>query len=155
MMFSALFSFLGGATLRMVLGHLSEWFTAKTEHNFELDRLRIQSELDQANHTRMIEMLKVQAEMGLKIIEAKRESNLAGLEAEGFNAAIAATSAKAGIYIIDLWNGVIRPFLATVSIFVWVIHLYHVNWVPSPWDLDLMSSALGIFVGGRIKSTGR
>jgi hypothetical protein len=29
------------------------------------------------------------------------------------------------------------------------------GWVLTPWDKELMSMALGIFVGGRIHATGR
>jgi hypothetical protein len=154
-MFTALFTFLGGATVRLLLGHAFDFITKWQDSKNEIAHLRLQGELDAAQHGRNLEAIKVQAELGVKVIEAQTESHVTQVEADAFVEAVKATGQKTGVFLVDLWNGVIRPFLATVCIALWISSLASRHFVLDDWDRSLMSLALGIFVGGRIHATGR
>jgi hypothetical protein len=154
-MFTALFTFLGGATVRLLLGHLFDFITKWQDSKNEIAHLRLQGELDAAQHARNLEAIKVQADLGVKVIEAQTESHVTQVEADAFVEAVKATGQKTGVFLVDLWNGVIRPFLATVCIALWISSLASRHFVLDDWDRSLMALALGIFVGGRIHATGR
>src|ERR1041385_2975573 len=108
-MFTALFSFLGGSVFRAIWGEFSTWMTARQEHHYELERLRIQGDLDAAAHTRNMEATKLQADLGIKTIQVQGEADLGRLDAEGFYRAIEAAQKPTGINWVDAWNGSIRP----------------------------------------------
>ena len=154
-MFTALITFLGSAGIRLALGHLFDFATKWQDSKNEMAHLRLQGELDAAQHARNLEAIKVQAELGVKVIEAQTEAHVTAAEADAFVEAVKATGQKTGVFLVDLWNGVIRPFLATVCIALWISSLWHRSFVLDEWDRALMSMALGIFVGGRIHATGR
>lgn len=154
-MFTALITFLGGATIRLFLGHLFDFITKWQDQKNELARLDLQGRLDAAQHTRNLEAIRVQAELGVKVIEAQAEAHVTQTEADAFVEAVKATGQRTGVVWVDVWNGVIRPFLATVCIGLWITSLAERRFVLDEWDRALMSLALGIFVGGRIQSTGR
>lgn len=154
-MFTALITFLGGATVRLFLGHIFDFITKWQDSKNEIERLRLQGELDAAQHARNLEAIKVQADLGVKVIEAQTESHVTQAEADAFVEAVKATGQKTGIALIDAWNGGIRPFLATVCIGLWISSLVSRGFVLDEWDRALMSLALGIFVGGRIHATNR
>ena len=65
-----------------------------------------------------------------------------------------ATGQKTGVQWVDVWNGVIRPLLASVCIALWVSSMAHRGFVLDEWDRSLMGLALGVFVGGRIQAKG-
>lgn len=154
-MFTALLTFLGGATVRLFLGHLFDFITKWQDQKNELERLRLQGDLDAAQHARNLEAIKVQADLGIKVIEAQTEAHVTQAEADAFVEAVKATGQKTGIVLVDLWNGVIRPLLATMCIALWIASLVERKFVLDDWDRALMSLALGVFVGGRIHATGR
>ena len=154
-MFTALITFLGSAGIRLALGHLFDFVTKWQDSKNELAHLRLQGELDAAQHARNLEAIKLQADLGIKVIEAQTEAHLSQSEADAFVEATKAASQKIGIFAVDLWNGVIRPLLATICIALWIASLWQRKWVLDEWDRSLMSLALGIFVGGRIHATGR
>lgn len=154
-MFTALVTFLGSAGIRLALGHLFDFITKWQDNKNELARLRLQGELDAAQHARNLEAIKVQAGLGIKVIEAQTESHVNQVEADAFLEAVKATGQKTGVLIVDVWNGVIRPLLATICIVLWVTSLATRHFTLDDWDRALMSLALGIFVGGRIHATGR
>jgi hypothetical protein len=154
-MFTALIAFLGSTGIRLALGHIFDFVTKWQDSKNELARLRLQGDLDAAQHARNLEAIKVQAALGVKVIEAQTESHVTQAEADAFVEAVKATGQKTGIVLVDLWNGVIRPTLATVCIGLWIAALWQQHWVLSEWDKALVSAALGIFVGGRIHATGR
>lgn len=154
-MFTALITFLGGATARLVLGHLFDFLTKWQDSRNEIERLRLQGELDAAQHARNLEAIKVQAELGVKVIEAQTVSHVTEAEADAFVEAVKATGQRTGIVWVDVWNGIIRPLLASVCIVLWISSLAERQFVLDDWDRALMSLALGIFVGGRIHATGR
>jgi hypothetical protein len=154
-MFTSLIAFLGSAGIRLALGHLFDFITKWHDSKNEIAHMRLQGELDAAQHARNLEAIKVQAELGVKVIEAQTQAHVTDAEADAFVEAVKATAVKTGIVWVDVWNGVIRPLLATVCIVLWVMALIEQKLVLNEWDRALMSMALGIFVGGRIHATGR
>lgn len=154
-MITALLTFLGGATVRLFLGHLFDFITKWQDQKNELARLELQGRLDAGQHERNLAAIKLQADLGVKVIEAQTESHVTQAEADAFVEAVRATGQKTGIVLVDVWNGVIRPLLATICIVLWIASLAERQWKLDDWDRALMSLALGIFVGGRIHATGR
>jgi len=154
-MFTALFTFLGSTVMRLALGHIFDFVTKWQDSKNELAHMQMQGQLDAAQHARNLEAIKVQADLGVKVIEAQTESHVTSAEADAFVEAVKATGQKTGIVWVDVWNGIIRPLLASVCIALWIRAMGQQGWVLTEWDKQLMSMALGIFVGGRIHATGR
>lgn len=153
-MFATLITFLGGATVRLALGHLFDAFTKWQDNKNELQHLRLQGELDAAQHSRNLEAIRLQAELGVKVIEAQTQAHVTEAEADAFLEAVKATGQRTGIYWIDLWNGSIRPALASIAMLLWVAKMIGAGFVLDEWDRDLIGLALGVFVGGRIHQKG-
>jgi hypothetical protein len=149
-MLSAILSFLGGSVFRAIWGELSTWFTARQEHRYELDRLRLQGELDAAAHGRNMEAIKVQADLGVKTIMVQADADLGRLEMEGWAGAVKEGLKPTGIALVDTWNGVIRPLAASIAIFLWVVALNAQGWKMSEWDRELVGVILGFFFASRV-----
>lgn len=113
---SGLISFLGGSVFRMIWGEVAAWFTARQDHHFELDRLRLQAECDAAQHARNLEALRVQADLGVKTIQVQAEADLARVDAEAFRDVVQATGRAIGVPWVDAWNAMIRPGVATWAV---------------------------------------
>lgn len=154
-MLTALLTFLGSAGIRLALGHIFDFVTKWQDSKNEVVRLRLQGELDAAQFERSQAAIKLQAELGVKVIEAQTESHVTAAEADAFVEAVKATGQRTGVVWVDVWNGVIRPLLATICILLWVMALFEQGLVLTEWDRALMSSALGVFIGGRIYATNR
>jgi hypothetical protein len=154
-MITALLTFLGSATLRLVFGHIFDAFTKWQDNRNELARMKVQGELEAAQHARNLEAIRVQAELGVKVIEAQTQAHVSEAEADAFLEAVKATGQKTGIVWVDMWNGIIRPLLATIAIGLWITALTQRGFALDDWDRALMSCVLGIFIGGRIHATGR
>lgn len=147
-MLATLISFLGGSAFRMLWGELSSYFQKKQDHKFEIERMRLQGDLDAAQHERNLAAIKVQADMQVKVIEVAAQGEVEKTMANAWQEVVKATASQTGIWLVDLWNGVIRPFLATISIGMWIGHV--VGW----WHLDedswaLIGAVLGIYVADR------
>jgi small-conductance mechanosensitive channel len=153
-MLTAVLTFLGGVAGRMVLGHLLEALTKWQDAKNEIARLKVQGEIDAAQHDRLMTSMRLQSELGVKLIEAKTEAHVTQAEADAFVEAVKATSVRSGVWWADAWNTVIRPLLATVCIGLWVSSLIQRGFVLDDWDRSLMSLALGVFVGGRVQLKG-
>lgn len=153
-MFTALITFLGGATVRLFLGHIFDFVTKWQDTKNELARLRLQGELDAAQHERNLAAIKLQADLGIKVIEAQTEAHVTQAEADSFLEAVKATGQKVGILWVDSWNGIIRPLLASMCIALWAVSLAERGFKLDDWDRELMGLALGVFVGGRIHAKG-
>jgi hypothetical protein len=148
-MLEALFSFLGGSVFRMVWGEISAWYNKKQDHAFEIERLRLQGDLDAAQHQRTQEMLRLQSELGIKTVEAKAEADVAVAEADAFTKAIENAFKPTGWAIVDIWNGIIRPSAATIALVLWVLKLNSQNWLMQEWDITLAGTILGFFFADR------
>lgn len=148
-MISALLSFLGGSAFRMVWGEFSAWLTARQEHKHEIERMRAQGDLDAAAHARNIEALRLQSDLGVKTIEVQRDSALAQTEASAWADAVSAVGRTTGIKLLDIWNGIIRPLLATCALVFILAEIVQNGFVLSEWDRELFGAILGIFVADR------
>ena len=148
-MFSALFSFLGGSAFRLIWEQISGWLNARQEHAHELERLRMQAELDAAQHARNLEAIRVQAELGVQTIRVQGEQDVARSEVDAWAAAVANAGKPSGIWLVDAWNGSIRPLAASISIFLWVVALNANGWKMTDWDRELVRVVLGFFFASR------
>lgn len=147
-MLTTLIGFLGGSAFRMLWGELSSYFQKKQDHQFEIERMRLQGDLDAAQHERNLAAIRVQADMQVKVIEVAAQGEVDKTMASAWQDVVKATTAVTGIWLVDLWNGIIRPLLATVAIVMWVGH------VAGAWGLDqdswtLVGAVLGIYVADR------
>ena len=148
-MISALLSFLGGAAFRMIWGEIAAFFTARQEHAHEIERLRLQGDLDAAQHERNQAAIRLQAELGVQTIRVQADADTARLEVQGWAAAVAQATAKTGIGIVDAWNGIIRPLAASIAIGLWVCALMSQAFVMNEWDRELVGMVLGFFFASR------
>lgn len=149
MILTTLLSFLGGNAFRMIFGEIAAYFDKKREHEQEMARMELQGKLDAEQHARNLEAIRVQAELGVKTIQVQGEIDLDKLAAEGFNTAVELTGRMTGIKWVDAWNQSIRPFLATVCIFLWIRHVQMHTWTLDDYGWAIVGAALGIFVADR------
>ena len=148
-MISALISFFGGSVFRMIWGEVSAFITAKQEHAQELDRMRLQGELDAAQHARNLEAIKVQSDLGVKVIEVQRDADIDRIEAGAWERTVDAVGKLTGIRFIDVWNQSVRPLLATLAILFVCFEIIERGMVLSDWDRELFGAILGIYVADR------
>lgn len=148
-MLEALFSFLGGSVFRMIWGEVASWYSKKQEHDLELQRLKLQSELEDKAHERMQASLRLQNELGIKTIEAKAEADTLTAEAAAFAEAMKNAFKPTGILWVDTWNGIIRPAAATIALVLWILKLNAQSWTMQDWDITLAGTILGFFFASR------
>lgn len=108
-MITALISTLTGLVSGTVPNLLKEW-GASREHSREVEMLKIQTELQ----------LKIAEKQGeTRVAEMDREVDIAAYESQ---AKIASASLKAtGITWVDAWNGALRPFAVTIIITLFAV----------------------------------
>jgi len=147
-MISAVLSFLGGSVFRMIWGEVSSWVNKKLEHAQEMDRMRLQGELDERAHQRRMESVRFEAEQQVKIIHVQAEAAVGQLEAEGWLEAVKATGRKVGVAWVDAWNAGIRPGLATWGIVMLTLEAFALAQI-NEGTASVIFAALGIFVADR------
>lgn len=153
---SAFLSFLGGSAFRAVWGGISKYIDARQEHRHELERIKLQGELDAKQHDRNLAAQRLQSELGIKVIETQGAQNLAQTDAEAFSAAIKLAATPSGIKWVDAWNASVRPAYATIALALWVLALYQRNWALLAWDLELSASIAGFYFADRaLRRSGR
>jgi hypothetical protein len=148
-MFAALLSFLGGSVFRMLFGEISSWMNKKQDHLHEMDRMRLQGELDNSQFLRNQDALRLQAELGVKLVHVQAEAVVDQIEADGWLAAVKGTTQTIGIWFIDAWNGVIRPFVATWAVIMVTLHFAQTGWILDDNGWSLCGAALGIYLADR------
>lgn len=148
-MFTALLSFLGGNAFRLIFGEIVAYLNKKQDHALEVERLRLQGELDAAQHARNLEAIRVQNELGVKVIQVQRDADLDRIDASAWAQAVADVGKQTGIKFLDYWNGSVRPLLATLAILVVVAEIMRNGFVLSDWDRELVGAILGIYVADR------
>lgn len=148
---SALFSFLGSTFFRMAFGEITSYFNKKQEHEFEIERLKLQSAIDKATHERNLEALRVQSELGIKTITAQRDADIDRLDGQAVLSAVEATKVITGIKFVDAWNACIRPAGATLGLIILIGSVVQSNWVVTAAIFELVCGGmLGLYFGGRI-----
>lgn len=145
----ALISFLGGSAFRMIWGEVSSYFKAKQDQAFEIERMKLQGEQEAAQHERSMASLRLQSELGIKTIEAQRDADVVRVEADAWLSAVRSVGTQTGIKFLDIWNGAVRPLLATLAIAVVVAEIARNGFVLSDWDRELVGAILGIYVADR------
>ncbi len=147
-MIAALLSFLGGSVFRMIWGELSSWMTAKQDHAHEIERMRLQAELDAAQHSRNLEGQRLQAELGVQVIRVQAEADIGRIEADGWVEAVKATGRAVGIAWVDAWNAVIRPAVATWAVGMLTLNEFGVFAISDETG-SVCFAALGIYLADR------
>jgi len=148
-MLTSLIAFLGGSVFRMIWGELSSFITKRQDHAQEMDRMTLQGSLEAAQHSRNLEAIKVQADLGVKTIQVQSEADLNQIETGAWATLVAGTTKSIGIAFIDAWNGTIRPLVATWAIVVISIDMASKNWLLDENGWALASAALGIYLADR------
>jgi len=133
----------------MIWGEVSSYFTRKQEHALEMERMKVQGDLEAAQHARNHESIRVQADLGVKTIQVQAEADLARTDAAAWADAVTAVGRSTGIKFLDIWNGSVRPLLATISIAVVLFEVMKNGFILSEWDKELVSAILGIYVADR------
>jgi hypothetical protein len=149
-MISALLSFLGGSAFRMLWGEISAFVNKRQDHSFEIERMKLQADLDAAQHERNLKAITVQAELGVKTIEVQAEGDVARIEAQGWLEAVKGTTNTTGVWIIDVWNSSIRPLGASWALAMLTCHEF--GWLAAPLSENTQMVAyafLGLFVADR------
>lgn len=141
-MFSGLISFLGGSAFRMIWGEASHFFTAKQDHEQEMEKLRLNAQNDAAAHERNLEVLRLHSTLGLKEVVVRSEL-------DAFNDAVRDIAKPTGVAWVDAWNGSIRPALASIAIIVVVAEIIVGGFILSQWHQELFGAILGLYVADR------
>lgn len=148
-MLSAIFTFLGGSAFRMIWGEASSYFNKKQDHKHEMDLMTLQSDLEDKAHLRQLESIRLQNELGVKLVESQRELAVSTEEAKAFTEAMKDAFKPTGIYWIDAWNGSIRPQFAQLALVLWFLKLLIQGFVMNEWDMGLAAGILGFFIADR------
>ena len=151
-MFSALFSFLGGSVFRMIWGELSEAWNKHQDHKHEIESMRLQMDLEAQKAQQDLERMRVASELGIKELEVKTNAEIEGKDADAFIAAMQTVNVKTGNWVIDAWNGSIRPAAATTAILLWWFCLYTQEFILTEWDKELVGVILGFYFAHRVFS---
>lgn len=145
---SALVSFLGGSAFRMVWGEVSHFISARQEHKHELERAEAQARHDAASHERNLAALKLQSDLGIKVIESQTAAHLAEVEGDAWLDAVRATSKSSGVAWVDAWNQSIRPGVATVAVGAMLVEIALLGAL-TDWHREVFSAALGLYLADR------
>lgn len=149
MIFSALFSFLGGSAFRTIWGEVAAWVNKKQDHEHEIERMNLQAQLDDKAHANNLENLRLQAQLNVQQVEVQKDADVARAEADAFTKAMGEAFKPTGITWVDAWNGCIRPAAATVALALWVLALVQAGFVTSDWDKELVGVVLGFYFADR------
>lgn len=147
-MITALLSFLGGNVFRMIFGEVIAYLNKQQDHGQEMERMRLQADLDAAQHDRNLRAITVQAELGVKTIQVQAEAAIDEIEAQGWLEAVKSTAIKTGLAWVDGWNACIRPSVATWAIVMITFNEFGVITI-SETALSIAGAALGIYLADR------
>lgn len=148
-MITGLLSFLGGNVFRMIFGEIIAFLNKKQDHALEIERLRVQAELDAAQHARNLEAITIQAQLGVKTIQVQAEAAIGEIEAQGWLAAVNATAKTIGIAWIDGWNAIIRPAVATWAVVMMTLGELGAVASLSENTIAVCGVALGLYLADR------
>lgn len=148
-MLTALFSFFGGNVFRMIWGEISAFVTAKQQHSFEIERLKLQADVDAAQFDRNQIAVKNQHDMGVDLIHVQAEATIGQIEADGWLEAVKATALVTGVKWVDAWNAMIRPSAATWALVMITLNEFKVIASMSDYASAVAGAALGIYLADR------
>lgn len=133
----------------MLWGEIAAWVSSKQEHSHEIERMRLQAELDAAQHSRNLEAQRLQAELGVKEIAVRSEADLALKDLDVWGKAIDNAGKATGFMLVDVWNGIIRPLVATIAVILWALALNSQGWKMTEWDKEIVGVVFGFFFASR------
>lgn len=145
---SAIMSFLGGATFRAVWGEAAAFVSKRQEHKHEIERADKQAGYDDAAHRRNLEAMKLQHDLGIRVIEAGAASHASAADDDAFLEAVRGINSKSGIAIIDAWNQSVRPFVATtatIGLLIEAVALGHMT----QFHYEIAAAAIGLYLADR------
>jgi hypothetical protein len=145
----AIVSFLGGSAFRAVWGEVSTWLNNRQQHAQEMERVKLQAEIDTSRSAAQLEAVKAQAALQIQTVQVQSDAAVAQSDAEAFKAAVGAAETKTGVCWVDAWNGCVRPAFATVALALWVAALAERSFALLAWDLELIGSVAGFFFADR------
>lgn len=148
-MIETLVSFLGGAAFRAIWSEVAGAWRSYQDHKHELAMLEVTARMDAQRHAQNLEMVRVQAELGVRTIEVQADADVARGESDAFLEAVRATGRPTGTWITDAWNAAIRPALATVCMLLWIAHVARSGWTLDDRGWMLLGAALGVYVADR------
>ena len=147
-MITALLSFLGGNAFRMIFGEVVALMNKSQDHEQEIERMKLQAQFDAEQHARNLAAQKLQADMGVKVIEVQSQAAIDQVDAQGWLSAVTATAQKTGIMWVDGWNATIRPAVATWAIVMMSLAEFGL-FVLNENTIVVCSAALGIYLADR------
>lgn len=148
MILTTIFSFLGGATFRMLWGEIAAWLNKKQDHAHELERMRLQSDLDDKRHAREQEAIKTQAALQVQVIRVQGEQAIGEVEANAWLEAVKATGRQTGVRWVDAWNASIRPACASWAMLMLTLEAFKVVTMTEA-AAAVCAAALGLFLADR------
>lgn len=148
-MFSALFTFLGGAAFRYALGRVIDWLEKRQDFLQEQKRLEAQERYEAARAERTNATIRLQAELGIQQVQIAGNVAADVEAAKAFTEAMKTANQPTGNVFIDAWNGSIRPAAASIALLLWMLQLLKAALAFTDWDRDLISSVLGFYFADR------
>ena len=133
----------------MIFGEVIAFLNKRQDHALEIERLRVQAELDAAQHARNLEAITIQAQLGVKTIQVQADAAIGEIEAQGWLAAVNATAKTIGIAWIDGWNAIIRPAVATWAVVMMTLGELGVVTKLSENTIAVCGVALGLYLADR------
>lgn len=146
---SAILAFLGGSAFRMIWGEVSSYFSKRQDHKLEIERIKLQGELDAKQHERNQVAIRTQHELGIQTIRVQADADTARTDAEAFAAAMQRAAQPSGIKWVDAWNASVRPAYATFALGLWVLSEHRSGWALTAWTLELIASVAGFYFADR------
>ena len=148
-MLTSIVAFLGTTAFRFLWGEISSILTKWQDHTLEIERMKLQDELDEKVHRRKLENLKAANDFHIRELEVMRESASEAADDEAFKALINASIKSSGFRWIDFWNQSIRPQFAQLALFLWLLSISSNGWVLKSFDVELIAGILGFFIADR------
>lgn len=133
----------------MIFGEVISYLNKKQDHAQEVERMKLQAELDAAQHERNLAAIKQQADLQVKVIQVQADAAIGAIEATGWLEAVKATAVKTGIAWVDAWNAAIRPSVATWSMVMLSLAEIGVIHALSEQVMAICGCALGIYLADR------
>ena len=145
---TSVLSFLGGSAFRAIWGEISSWVNKRQDHKYEIERMRLEAEIAAAQHERQQDAIKLQAQLGIQVIEAQSVADVELEEAKAWSDVVSATSRKSGVAWTDAWNAAIRPGGATWAVLMLSLDAFALAQVGES-TAQVCFAFLGIFVADR------
>lgn len=149
MILESVLSFLGGTAFRMIWGEVSAWVNKKLEHAQEMERLEANERYSSAQHARNLEAQRLQADLGIKVIEAQNHAAMELTDAQTFFEGVKATAVQTGVRWVDAWNAGIRPGVATWAVAMLTLEGFALIAKMDDGTKAVCYSALGLFLADR------